>query len=58
MHFMEVTNSNGTAALKITTSGVRKNIMMVVFWDVTSCSLVEIYSGFGTICCLPLQCRG
>ena len=57
MHLVQMTSNNGTAAMKIVTSGVNKNMNVVVFWDVTSCSLVEIYSGLGTTCCLPLQCR-
>jgi hypothetical protein len=57
MHFMQMTSKNDTYVMKILTSGVSKNIKIIIFWDVTSCSLLEIYSGFVTICCLPLQCK-
>ena len=58
MHFLsQLSNNNSTVVMK-TTSGISKNINIIVFLDVTSRSLVEIYSSFGITCCLPLQCRG
>jgi hypothetical protein len=58
MHLMPMTSNNDTAAMKIVISGVSKNIKIIIFWDVTSCNLFEIYNVFVTTCCLPLQCRG
>jgi hypothetical protein len=29
----------------------------IIFWDITPCNLVEVYTNFGKICYIPLQGR-